>query len=283
MTRQQLFDKIKEKESFLCVGLDPDLDKIPEHIRKMDDPIFEFNKRIIDATAPYAVAYKPNIAFYEVLGAEGWRSLERTMEYMPKDVFTIADAKRADIGNTSRMYAKAFFDNMDFDAVTVAPYMGQDSVTPFLEFDRKWVILLGATSNTGSFDFQELMVDNNSEKLYERIIRKSREWGNPNNLMYVVGATRAESLINVRFIIPDHFLLIPGVGAQGGDLAQVSRYGMNKQCGLFVNSSRGIIYAGSGEDFAEKAGEAAREMQQQMAKSLIDLPSNRVSGIIDKI
>ncbi len=283
MTRQQLFDKIKEKESFLCVGLDPDLNKIPAHIRQMEDPIFEFNKRIIDATAPYAVAYKPNIAFYEVLGAEGWRSLERTMEYMPRDVFTIADAKRADIGNTSRMYAKAFFENMDFDAVTVAPYMGHDSVLPFLEFERKWVILLSATSNKGSFDFQELLVDNNSEKLYERIIRKSQEWGNPNNIMYVVGATRSESLFKVRSIIPDHFLLIPGVGAQGGDLAQVCRYGMNKQCGLFVNSSRGIIYAGDGEDFGEKAAAAARGMQQYMAKSLIDLPSSRVSGIIDKV
>ena len=283
MTRQQLIDQIKERGSFLCVGLDPDLNKIPAHIRKMDDPIFEFNKRIIDATAPYAVAYKPNIAFYEALGAEGWRSLERTMEYIPKDFFTIADAKRADIGNTSKMYAKAFFENMDFDAVTVAPYMGEDSVSPFLEFEGKWVILLAATSNIGSFDFQELLVDNNSEKVYERIIRKSQEWGNPDNLMYVVGATRAESLFKVRSIIPDHFLLIPGVGAQGGDLAQVCRYGMNKQCGLFVNSSRGIIYAGSGEDFAEKAAAAAREMQQYMARCLTELPAKRISGLVEKI
>ena len=283
MTRQQLFDKIKEKESFLCVGLDPDISKFPAHIRQMEDPIFEFNKRVIDATAPYAVAYKPNIAFYEALGAEGWRSLERTMEYMPKDVFTIADAKRADIGNTSKMYARAFFEHMDFDAVTVAPYMGEDSVTPFLEFDRKWVILLAATSNSGSFDFQELMVDNNSEKLYERIIRKSQRWGNPNNLMYVIGATRVESLINVRIVIPDHFLLIPGVGAQGGDLEQVCKYGMNKQCGLFVNSSRGIIYAGDGEDFAEKSAAVARELQQQMAKCMIDSPAIKISGIIDRV
>lgn len=282
MTRQQLFDKIKEKESFLCVGLDPDLDRIPAHIKKMDDPIFEFNKRIIDATGEYAVAYKPNIAFFEALGSKGWESLERTMEYMPKEFFTIADAKRGDIGNSSKMYAKAFFENMDFDAVTVAPYMGEDSVAPFLEYERKWVILLAATSNASSFDFQELLVDNNSEKLYERIIRKSQDWSNPNNLMYVVGATRKESLFKVRSIVPNHFLLIPGVGEQGGDLNHVSRYGMNKQCGLLVNSSRGIIYAGSGEDFAEKAGEAARKIQQQMAKNLMDFSGNRVSGIIDK-
>lgn len=281
MTRQQLYDKIKEKESFLCVGLDPDLTKMPKHILKMDDPIFEFNKQIIDATHEYAMAYKPNIAFYEAHGSKGWTSLEKTMEYMPKDVFRIADAKRADIGNTSSMYAKAFFEHMDFDAITVAPYMGQDSVEPFLQYDRKWVILLAATSNSGSFDFQELMVDNNSEKLYERIIRKSQRWGNPNNLMYVIGATRVETLINIRFIIPDHFLLIPGVGAQGGDMDQVCKYGMNKQCGLFVNSSRSIIYAGKGRDFAEKAKAEARKLQKQMAKCLME-ESSKISGIIGR-
>lgn len=281
MTRQQLYDKIKEKESFLCVGLDPDLTKMPKHILKMDDPIFEFNKQIIDATHEYAMAYKPNIAFYEAHGSKGWTSLEKTMEYMPKDVFRIADAKRADIGNTSSMYAKAFFEHMDFDAITVAPYMGQDSVEPFLQYDRKWVILLAATSNSGSFDFQELMVDNNSEKLYERIIRKSQRWGNPNNLMYVIGATRVETLINIRFIIPDHFLLIPGIGAQGGDMDQVCKYGMNKQCGLFVNSSRSIIYAGKGRDFAEKAKAEARKLQKQMAKCLME-ESSKISGIIGR-
>ena len=282
MTRQQLFDKIKEKESFLCVGLDPDMNKIPKHLLELDDPIFEFNKQIIDATLPYAVAYKPNVAFYEALGSKGWESLEKTMEYMPNSVFKIADAKRADIGNTSKMYAKAFFENMNFDAVTVAPYMGRDSVKPFLEYDRKWVILLAATSNQGSFDFQELLVDNNSEKLYERVMRKSQEWGNTNNLMYVIGATRIETLINIRFIVPDHFLLIPGIGIQGGDLDLVCRYGMNKQCGMLVNSARSIIYAGDGEDFAEQAGLEARKMQQTMAKCLMR-PNVRVDGFIDKI
>ncbi len=282
MTRQQLFDKIKEKESFLCVGLDPDLSKIPQHLLKTEDPIFEFNKQIIDATLPHAIAYKPNVAFYEALGSKGWRSLERTMEYMPNSVFKIADAKRADIGNTSKMYAKAFFENMNFDAVTVQPYMGHDSVTPFLEYERKWVILLASTSNAGSFDIQELLVDNNSEKLYERVMRKSQEWGNKNNMMYVVGATRIETLINIRFIVPDHFLLIPGIGAQGGDLDLVCRYGMNKQCGMFVNASRSILYAGDGEDFAEKAGEEAKKMQQTMAKCLMR-PNVRVNGFIDKI
>ncbi len=282
MTRQQLFDKIKEKESFLCVGLDPDMSRIPKHLLSTDDPIFEFNKQIIDATLPYTIAYKPNVAFYEALGSKGWESLEKTMEYMPDSVFKIADAKRADIGNTSKMYAKAFFENMNFDAVTVAPYMGHDSVMPFLEYERKWVILLASTSNTGSFDIQELLVDNNSEKLYERVMRKSQEWGNKNNMMYVVGATRIETLINIRFIVPDHFLLIPGIGAQGGDLDLVCRYGMNKQCGMFVNSSRSIIYAGDGEDFAEKAAAEARKMQQTMAKCLMK-PNVRVNGFIDKI
>lgn len=273
MTRHQLFDKIKEKESFLCVGLDTDLAKIPKHLLKEEDPVFEFNRQIIDATYPYAIAYKPNLAFYEALGSRGWESLEKTMEYMPQDVFTIADAKRGDIGNTSDSYARAFFENMKFDAVTVTPYMGQDSVTPYLEHSRKWAILLAATSNPGSFDFQELMVENNSEKLYERVIRKSAAWGNANNMMYVVGATRPESLVSVRMVVPDHFLLIPGVGAQGGSLELVCRYGMNKQCGLLVNSSRGIIYAGDGRDFAERAARAARELQAQMAAQLLGIRS----------
>lgn len=268
MTRQQLFDKIRQKESFLCVGLDSDLDKIPKHLLDTEDPIFEFNKQIIDATLPYAVAYKPNLAFYEALGSKGIASLEKTMAYIPKEIFTIADAKRGDIGNTSNMYAKAFFENMNFDAVTVAPYMGEDSITPYLEYSRKWVVLLAATSNKGSFDFQELMMEATGEKLYEQVIKKSAEWSNPNNMMYVVGATRAESLIGIRRLVPDHFLLIPGVGAQGGSLEQVCRYGMNKQCGLLVNSSRGIIYAGSDEDFGGKAEQAAKSLQVQMATEL---------------
>lgn len=268
MTRQQLFEQIKSKESFLCVGLDTDIQKIPKHLLSAEDPIFEFNKQIIDATHQYAIAYKPNLAFYEAMGSKGLESLEKTMEYIPRDLFTIADAKRGDIGNTSSMYARAFFENMNFDSVTVTPYMGEDSVSPYLAHSRKWVILLAATSNTGSFDFQELLVENSSEKLYERVIRKSAEWGNPNNMMYVVGATRAKSLIGVRRLVPDHFLLIPGVGAQGGSLSQVCKYGMNKQCGLIVNSSRGIIYAGDNKDFAQAAAQAAKELQVQMAAEL---------------
>lgn len=268
MTRQQLFHLIRQKESFLCVGLDPDLQKIPPHLLEYDDPIFEFNRQIIDATLPYAVAYKPNVAFFEAHGSKGWEALQKTIDYLPNDVFTIADAKRGDIGNTSGMYARAFFEQMNFDAVTVAPYMGEDSVTPFFAHSRKWVILLAATSNQGSFDFQELLVDTSGEKLYERVIRKSAEWGNANNMMYVVGATRPESLMTVRNMVPDHFLLIPGVGAQGGSLELVCKYGMNKQCGLLVNSSRAIIYAGNDEHFAEAAAEAARQLQLEMAAQL---------------
>lgn len=271
MTRQQLFELIKKKESFLCVGLDPDLSKIPSHIRKLDDPIFEFNKQIIDATIEYAVAYKPNVAFYEALGAKGWESLQKTAEYLPKDVFKIADAKRADIGNTSKQYAHAFFDQMNFDAITVSPYMGKDSITPFMEFSRRWVVILASTSNPGGIDFQDLLVKEGSEKLFELIIRKSARWGTYNNTMYVVGATRPEVLLGLRTIIPDHFLLIPGVGAQGGSLRAVCRYGMNKQCGLLVNSSRGIIYAGDGEDFAAKAEKEARNIQFQMVEELQNL------------
>lgn len=271
MTRSQLFDKIKSKESFLCVGLDPDLEKIPPHLLDLEDPIFEFNKAIIDATLPYAVAYKPNIAFYEAYGSKGWESLRKTAEYLPKDVFRIADAKRGDIGNTSSKYAEAFFNSLNFDAITISPYMGHDSVTPFLEHPAKWAVLLAATSNSGALDFQDVMIENNSEKLYERVIRKSKKWGSENNMMYVVGATRPESLIKVRTLVPDHFLLIPGVGAQGGSLEQVVKYGMTKKCGLLINSSRGIIYAGQGPDFAQKAANQAHEIQKKMAAALSNI------------
>ncbi|WP_370089527.1 orotidine-5'-phosphate decarboxylase [Ekhidna sp.] len=268
MTRQQLFEQIKAKESFLCVGLDTDLKKIPKHLLSEPDPIFEFNKQIIDATHQYAVAYKPNTAFYEAQGAKGWESLQKTLEYIPGDIFTIADAKRADIGNTSSMYARAFFENMDFDSVTVAPYMGSDSVKPFLEFDQKWVILLAATSNPGGQDFQELILAESGNKLYETVIQTSTEWGTADNMMYVVGATRPEALNDIRKLVPEHFLLIPGVGAQGGNLQDVCRYGMNKQCGLLVNSSRGIIYSDTTENFAKAAGDAAQKIQMEMAEIL---------------
>lgn len=263
MNRQQLFRKIQEKKSFLCVGLDTDIQKIPKHLLKEKDPVFEFNKQIIDATYPFAIGYKPNLAFYEALGSKGWESLEKTMDYMPEDAFTIADAKRGDIGNTSGMYAKAFFENMDFDAVTIAPYMGEDSVSPYLSYKEKWTILLAATSNPGSKDFQELKLKED-EQLYERVIKKSNEWGSADNLMYVIGATRPESLLSVRNLVPDHFLLIPGVGAQGGSLELVCKHGMNNQCGLIVNSSRGIIYAGNNLDFADAAAHAARSVQEEM-------------------
>ncbi|MEQ9404742.1 MAG: orotidine-5'-phosphate decarboxylase [Cyclobacteriaceae bacterium] len=268
MTRLQLFDKIRDKESFLCIGLDTDIKKIPKHLLKEEDPVFSFNKQIIDATHESAIAYKPNVAFYEALGSKGWESLAKTVEYIPDNIFTIADAKRADIGNTSTMYARAFFENMNFDSITVSPYMGADSIKPFFEFDRKWVIILAATSNEGSFDFQHLLVEDGSESLHERVIRKSKEWGNKNNTMYVVGATRVESLVNIRRLIPDHFLLIPGVGAQGGDLATVCKFGMNKQCGLLVNSSRGIIYADDSKDFAKTAANESKKLQVQMAEQL---------------
>lgn len=271
MTKEQLFNQIKAKASYLCVGLDTDIKKIPQHLLKEKDPIFEFNRQIIDATANFAVAYKPNIAFYEAMGTRGWDSLQKTIEYIPQECFTIADAKRGDIGNTSSLYARAFFDKdssgMSFDSITVAPYMGKDSVTPFLEFDGKWVILLALTSNEGSFDFQRLKLNNESE-LFEEVLRKSQEWGNDQQLMYVVGATRAEKLQEVRAIVPNHFLLVPGVGAQGGSLEEVSKYGMNSSCGLLVNSSRAIIYASSGEDFAQVAGKEAQKVQQEMDKYL---------------
>ncbi len=264
MERQELVDQIKEKQSFLCVGLDADIQKIPAHLLELDDPIFEFNKRIIDATKEYCVAYKPNIAFYESLGAKGWESLEKTLDYIPDSIFTIADAKRGDIGNTSRMYARTFFEQIPFDSVTIAPYMGKDSVEPFLEYDGKWVIMLALTSNEGGKDFQTSRLAN-GEQVYQKVLRRSLEWQNSDRLMYVVGATRAEALGDVRQIVPNHFLLVPGVGAQGGSLAEVAKYGMNADCGLLVNSSRGIIYASQDKDFAEVAGEKAKELQQEMA------------------
>jgi len=262
MTRDALFQQIKAKKSFLCVGLDTDINKIPKHLLDSEDPVFEFNKQIIDSTKDLAVAYKPNIAFYEAMGAKGWTSLEKTVNYIPEDIFTIADAKRGDIGNTSSLYARAFFENMNFDSVTVAPYMGSDSVKPFLEFENKWVILLGVTSNEGGKDFQFLETE--GKPLYQHVMAKSSTWGNTDNMMYVVGATRPEYLQNIRKIIPDHFLLVPGIGAQGGDLEAVCKHGMNDHCGLLINSSRGIIYASQERDFAERARVEAMKVQQQM-------------------
>ena len=263
MNYQKLVIEIKKKKSFLCVGLDTDLDKIPTHLLKEEDPIFEFNKQIIDATKDICVAYKPNIAFYEALGPKGWKSLQKTIDYIPSDIFTIADAKRGDIGNTSKMYAKTFFEYYNFDSVTVAPYMGRDSVSPFLEFDNKWVILLAATSNIGGEDFQynELTKGN---QLFEEVLEVSKQWGDEENLMYVVGATRPEVFQKIRAIVPNSFLLVPGVGAQGGSLTEVCKYGLSKDVGLLVNSSRGIIYADSSESFARIAREKALEMQQEM-------------------
>ena len=265
MTSQELFENIKKKKSFLCVGLDTDINKIPRELLDTTDPLFAFNKQIIDATHEFTVAYKPNLAFYESLGVNGWNSLEKTVNYLKynyPDIFIIADAKRGDIGNTSAMYAKAFFDHMEFDSVTVAPYMGEDSVKPFLTYVDKWVILLALTSNKGAADFQYMT--ENDEKLFERVIKTSAEWGTEENLMYVVGATKAEMLADIRKLIPNHFLLVPGVGAQGGSLEEVAKNGMNSKCGLLVNSSRGIIYASNESDFAEKAGEAAKAVQKDM-------------------
>jgi orotidine-5'-phosphate decarboxylase len=267
MTKQELIEQIRNKQSFLCVGLDTDLDKIPAHFLSLEDPIFEFNKAIIDATAPYCVAYKPNIAFYECYGPKGWESLRKTIEYIPKDCFIIADAKRGDIGNTSTYYAKTFFEYLNCDAVTVAPYMGEDSVTPFQTFSNKWVILLALTSNKGALDFQ-MTKDENGDELFKTVLRKSAQWGSDENLMYVVGATRAEGIGEVRKIVPNHFFLVPGVGAQGGSLEDVVSYGWNNDCGLLVNASRSILYASNESDFAEKATEEARSLQQQMAELL---------------
>lgn len=269
MDYNQLFEQIKKKKSFLCVGLDSDLAKIPAHLSGAEDPVFEFNKAIIDATADVTVAYKPNIAFYESRGVEGWLSLEKTVKYIKShypEIFTIADAKRGDIGNTSQMYAKAFLQTLDFDSITVAPYMGEDSVTPFLQYEGKWVILLALTSNKGAFDFQ--FFESEGEKLYEKVLKKSQDWGNAQNMMYVVGATKADMLRGIRKIVPDHFLLVPGVGAQGGSLEEVVKYGMNAHCGLLVNSSRGIIFADKTENFAFRAGEEARKLQQDMERLL---------------
>jgi orotidine-5'-phosphate decarboxylase len=263
MTKQELIAQIKLKKSFLCVGLDTDIDKIPKHLLVTEDPIFEFNKAIIDATKDFCVAYKPNLAFYECLGIKGWESLRKTLEYIPDNCFTIADAKRGDIGNTSHYYAKTFFEYLNFDSVTVAPYMGEDSVTPFQEFAGKWVILLALTSNKGALDFQ-FMTDTKGEELYKKVLRKSSKWGSDENMMYVVGATRAEGIGEVRKLVPNHFFLVPGVGAQGGSLEDVANYGWNEDCGLLVNSSRAIIYASNGGDFAEKASEVAKKVQQEM-------------------
>ena len=270
MTRQQLVEQIIEKRSFLCVGLDTDIKKIPQHLRDEEDPIFAFNKAIIDATAQWCVAYKPNLAFYESMGVKGMTAFEHTVRYLKKYYplhFIIADAKRGDIGNTSAMYARTFFEEYDIDSVTVAPYMGEDSVTPFLGYDDKWVILLALTSNRGSQDFQ-LMADAGGERLFERVLRKSQEWAGADKMMYVVGATQGAMFKDIRRIVPDHFLLVPGVGAQGGSLEEVCRYGITKDCGLLVNSSRGIIYASQGEDFAEAAGSSAHALQTAMSAEL---------------
>ena len=292
MTKQELMENIQRKKSFLCVGLDTDIQKIPQHLLKEDDPIFAFNKAIVDATAKYCIAYKPNLAFYEAMGVKGWIALEKTIQYIREnypDQFIIADAKRGDIGNTSKLYARTFFEKMDVDAVTVAPYMGEDSVTPFLSplstSRNHWVILLALTSNKGSFDFQLLPLSNSpqreennapEQRLFEQVILKSQEWveksspreGSEGVMMYVVGATRGQAFEDIRRIAPNHFLLVPGIGAQGGSLEEVCKYGMTKDCGLIVNSSRAIIYASNGEDFAERAGEEAKKVQQQMERQL---------------
>jgi len=266
MTTESLVAEIKRKKSFLCIGLDVDLNKIPQHLLNEEDPIFEFNKAIIDATHHLAVSYKPNTAFYEAYGIKGWQSLEKTINYINKnypEIFTIADAKRGDIGNTSTMYAKAFFEDMAFDSVTVAPYMGKDSVEPFLAFENKHTIMLALTSNQGAFDFQTKEID--GKEVYKHVLETSKSWENSKNLMYVVGATKAEYFTEIRKIVPDSFLLVPGVGAQGGSLSEVCKYGLNDQIGLLINSSRGIIYAGNGTDFAKKAAESAEKLQQEMA------------------
>ena len=270
MNKNQLFERIKRKKSFLCIGLDPVLNKLPKHLLKYNDPILEFNKQLIDATHDLCVAYKPNTAFYESRGVNGWQTLVDTWKHFPKDVFTIADAKRGDIGNTSAMYAEAFFNEesaeMSFDSITVAPYMGKDSVSPFLEYKDKWVILLALTSNTGSQDFQTKQSDN--VKLYEQVIKTASTWANSDQLMYVVGATKAEEFQQIRQLAPDNFILVPGVGAQGGSLSAVCNYGLNSQCGLLINAARSIIYASDGLDFAEKAREEALILQQEMAQIL---------------
>ncbi len=270
MNKEHLFEHIKEKQSFLCIGLDTDLKKIPEHLLKEDDPGFIFNKEIIDATHDLCIAYKPNLAFYESLGAKGWLTFEKTIKYIRThypDIFIIADAKRGDIGNTSAMYARSFFEEMNVDALTVAPYMGEDSVTPFLNYPEKWVILLALTSNKGSKDFQ-FFTNEEGQHLFEKVLQKSQEWADDQQMMYVVGATQGRMFEDIRKIIPNHFLLVPGIGAQGGSLEEVCKYGMNRQCGLIVNSSRGIIYADNSENFAQSARNAAEKLQKAMEKEL---------------
>ncbi len=270
MTKQELIEQIKTKRSFLCVGLDTDIKKIPSHLLTSDDPMYAFNKAIIDATAPYCIAYKPNLAFYESNGVKGWISFEKTISYLNEHYpnhFIIADAKRGDIGNTSSMYARTFFEEMDIDSLTVAPYMGEDSVTPFLQYPGKWVILLALTSNKGSNDFQ-LTEDTKGERLFEKVLLLSQQWGNEENMMYVVGATQGKLFSDIRKLVPNHFLLVPGVGAQGGSLEEVCRYGMTDECGLIVNSSRAIIYADTSERYATVAGEKARDIQQEMSSIL---------------
>lgn len=282
MNKQELIEQIREKQSFLCVGLDTDLKKVPQHLLAEEDPIFAFNKAIIDATAPYCVSYKPNLAFYEAFGVKGLMAFEKTIKYLKTNYphhFIIADAKRGDIGNTSAMYARTFFEEYDVDSLTVAPYMGEDSVTPFLGYEGKWVILLALTSNKGSQDFQLIPLHTplvgrwgpgvfEGERLFEKVLKTSQQWGTDENMMYVVGATQGKMFKDIRDIVPNHFLLVPGVGAQGGSLAEVCKYGMTKDCGLLVNSSRGIIYASQGEDFAKVAAEKASELQQEMAAEL---------------
>ncbi|WP_134090672.1 orotidine-5'-phosphate decarboxylase [Olivibacter sp. XZL3] len=272
MTRTQLIEQIKLKRSFLCIGLDTDIEKIPACLMDVEDPVFEFNKRIVEATADLCVAYKPNIAFYESRGVQGWRSLQRTYEILPQNCLSIADAKRGDIGNTADMYAKAFFSKeasgMEFDAITIAPYMGEDSISPFLKYQDKWSIVLALTSNKGSLDFQ-LLADSGDKKLFEHIIEKVNNWGDENHVMYVVGATRGQYFKEIRQLAPRHFLLVPGVGAQGGSLQEVCEFGMNEECGLLVNATRSVIYASNGEDFAEKAREEAQRLQLEMEHELL--------------
>jgi len=277
MLRKKLVEHIQKKRSYLCVGLDTDITKLPKHLLQNPNAVFEFNKAIIDATKDLCVAYKINTAFYESMGVKGWEAMEQTVNYIPKEHFKIADAKRGDIGNTSSQYAKAFFETMNFDAITVAPYMGEDSVRPFLEYEDKWTIVLGLTSNKGAADFEmlKLVSDNNEhlrpEFLYEHVLKTISAWGNPGNLMFVTGATQATEFENIRSIIPDNFLLVPGIGFQGGSLEEVSRYGLNKDCGLLVNASRAIIFAGSGEDFAEEAKAIALEYQTEMSNHLANI------------
>jgi orotidine-5'-phosphate decarboxylase len=276
MTRKQLLQEIQQKYSYLCVGLDTDITKIPKHLQSHPNAVFEFNKAIIDATKDYCVSYKINTAFYEALGAKGWEAMEQTVHYIPSSHFKIADAKRGDIGNTSSQYAKAFFETMNFDAITVAPYMGEDSIRPFLEYENKWTIVLGLTSNKGASDFEMLKVQNGNDEhlrsdfLYEKVLKRISQWGTPNNLMFVIGATQATEFENIRTIIPDHFLLIPGVGFQGGSLEEVSKYAMNKDCGILVNASRAIIYASNKENFKEESAAIALQYQVEMKRYLMD-------------